>query len=337
MSNLKAITNVRLFDGKELSDKTTVYVDGDRFAEEVEGVQVIDAKGAFMMPGLIDGHCHVTQKRNVRAGLKYGVTTAMSIRSSDDMRRSSRARIYSTYDRALGSVNDPKEFVDTEIANGADYIKVIIEHKPMMDKTIIKEDVVKGIVEEAHKRGKLVACHAVSVPTLEMAIEAGVDIYVHVPLEAVMTADMVDRIAAQGAPVVPTLSMMMGFANGPIYGYKKSDYKNSEDCVRLLHEAGVPLMVGTDANNVIFLPWVKFGRDMHREMNLMAGAGLQPLELLRGATSIVADGYGLKDVGSIEPGKYADFLLIDGDPSRDIRDMSRIKAVYIGGEAVYSE
>ena len=337
MSNLKAITNVRLFDGKELSDKTTVYVDGDRFAEEAKGAQVIDAEGAFMMPGLIDGHCHITQKRSVRAGHKYGVTTAMSIQSSCDLRQNSRARIYSTYDRALGSVTDPKEFVDTEIANGADYIKVIIEHKPMMDKTIIKEDVVKGIVEEAHKRGKLVACHAVSVPTLEMAIEAGVDIYVHVPLEAVMTADMVDRIAAQGAPVVPTLSMMMGFANGPIYGYKKSDYKNSEDCVLLLHEAGVPLMVGTDANNVIFLPWVKFGRDMHREMNLMAGAGLQPLELLRGATSIVADGYGLKDVGSIEPGKYADFLLIDGDPSRDIRDMSRIKAVYIGGEAVYSE
>ena len=337
MAGIKAITNVRLFDGKELSDQTTVYIKGDRFSEACDGAEIIDAQGRFMMPGLIDGHCHVTWKRNANVALKYGVTSSMSISSPQDLRRGNRERIYTTYDRALGSVTDPKEFVETEIANGADYIKIIIEHKPLMDKTIIRDDVVRGIVEESHKHGKLVACHAVSVPTMELAIDAGADIYVHVPLEAVMTPDMVDRIKAQGAPVVPTLCMMKGFADIPIYGYKRKDFQNSVECVRMLHEAGVPLMVGTDASNVVFLPWVKFGKDMYREMDLMAGAGLSSLELMRGATSIVADGYGLDDVGVIEPGRYADFILVDGDPSRNIDDVANLREVYIGGRRVFSK
>lgn len=336
MPETKVITNVRLFDGKELSDKTSVFIKEDRFVEECDAEQVIDAKGAFMMPGLIDGHCHVTQMRNVRANLKHGVTGAMSIQSPDAIRRTDQARIYSTYDRALGFVTDPKAFVETELSNGADYIKIIIEHKPMMAKTIISDDVVMGIVEEAHKHGKLVACHAVSVPAMELAIEAGVDIHVHVPLEATMTADMVDKIAAHGAPVVPTLAMMKGFADIPIYGYKKQDYQNSVNCVQMLHEAGVPLMVGTDASNIIFLPWVKFGKGLHNEMQLMAAAGLKPLEILAGATAITAESYGLTDIGSIAPGKYADYILIDGDPSKDIGDISKIRNVVFGGKTVFS-
>ena len=336
MPGTKAITNVRLFNGKELSDKTTVFIKDERFAAECEAEQVIDAKGAFMMPGLIDGHCHVTQMRNVRANLKYGVTGAMSIQSPDAIRRNKEGRVYSTYNRALGFVTDAKEFVETEIANGAEYIKIIIEHKPMMAKTVIRDDVVMDIVKEAHKHGKLVACHAVSVPAMEVAIEAGVDIHIHVPLEATMTADMVDKVAAHGAPCVPTLAMMKGFADIPIYGYKKQDYQNSVNCVQMMHEAGVPMMVGTDASNIIFLPWVKFGKGLHYEMELMNAAGLTPLEIITGATGITADSYALKDTGIIEPGRYADFLLIDGNPAESIGDMAKIKNVTVGGKSVFN-
>ncbi len=335
MPETKAITNVRLFDGKELSDKTTVFIDGDRFVEECKAEQVIDAKGAFMMPGLIDGHCHVTKQRNIRANLERGVTGAMTIQSPAAIRQTDSMRIYSTYDRALGFVTDPKAFVEKELANDADYIKIIIEHKPMMAKTIIGDDVVKGVVEEAHKHGKLVACHAVSVPAMEVAIEAGVDIHVHVPLEATMSTEMVDKVAARKTPVVPTLAMMKGFADIPIYGYKKEDYQNSVNCVRMLHEADVPLMVGTDASNIIFLPWVKFGKGLHYEMQLMAEAGLKPLEILSGATEIAAKSYGFTDIGSIAPGKYADFILIDGDPAENIADISKIKTVAVGGKIVF--
>lgn len=336
MAKTKAITNVRLFDGKELSDKTTVYIDGERFAAELDAQETIDAKGAFMMPGLIDAHCHVTQMRNVNRNLKNGVTAAMTIQTPNKLKASNKMRIYSTYNRALGFVTDAKEFVETEIANGSDYIKIIIEHKPMMAKTIIRDDVVMGIVEEAHKRGKLVACHAVSVPAMELAIEAGVDIHVHVPLEATMSADMVDRIAAHRAPVVPTLAMMKGFTDIPIYGYKKQDYQNSVNCVQMLHEAGVPLMTGTDASNIIFLPWVKFGDGLHGEMQLMSAAGLSNTEILAGATSIAAESYGMNEAGLIAPGKYADFILVNGDPTANLSDIDNIKLVSVGGETVFT-
>lgn len=331
---LTAIENVRLFDGKKLSDKTCVYMNEGRFAQKGKPEKVIDAGGAFMMPGLIDAHCHATWKLNYRAGVKHGVTSAVSIQTPKELKKAAKGRICSSFDRALGFTEDAKAFVEREIDNGADYIKIIIEHKPMMAKTIIKESVVHDIVEQAHKRGKLVACHAVSVPSMKIAIDAGVDIHVHVPLEACMTEEMADRIAAHKATVVPTLAMMQGFANNPMYGYKKSDYENSVNCVRMLHEAGVPLLVGTDASNIIFLPWVKFGKDMHREMVLLSGAGLSSAEILAGASGLTAEAYGINELGEIAPGKYADFILIDGDPVNDINDSRKIKTVFIGGQAV---
>ena len=151
-----------------------------------------------------------------------------------------------------------------------------------------------------------------------------------------MTPEMAEKIARQKAACVPTLVMMKGFADIPIYGYKKEDYRHAENNVRMLHEAGVPLLAGTDANNVIFLPRVRFGSDLHREMRLMAGAGLTPAEILAGATGLAAKVFGVDSIGTFEPGRHADMILIDGAPDRNIADISQIRKVWIGGVEVFS-
>ena len=333
-----AITNVRVFDGFQLSEMTTVVMENGLISDKKDADVVIDGKGGFLMPGLIDSHSHLTWKANAKACVRAGVTATISISSTEKVKAlPDSTRIFSTHGRALGSCEDGKAFVEEEAANGAAYIKIIVEDRPMMAKTRITQDVMNVIAEETHKRGLLLATHAVSVPTLQMAIDAGTDIYIHVPLEADMTPDMAAKIAAQGASCVPTLAMMKGFADIPIYGYKKEDYKHSENNARMLHEAGVPLLVGTDASNLIFLPWVKFGKDLHKEMQLMAGAGLKPEEILAGATGLAAKAYGEASVGTLEPGRRADLILIDGDPTADIANTANIRKVWIGGNEVFSK
>ena len=333
-----AITNVRIFDGYKMSDLTTLVIENGLIADKTTADIEIDGKGGFLMPGLIDSHTHLTWKANVKKSVQCGVTSTFSISSTAKVKQlPDSTRIFSTHDRALGSCTDARAFVAEEAAHGAAYVKIIVEDVPRMAKTTITQDVMNVIVEESHKRGLLVATHAVSVPTLQMAIDAGTDIYIHVPLEAEMTEEMAARIAQNGRACVPTLAMMKGFADIPIYGYKKEDYKHSENNVRMLHEAGVPLLVGTDASNVIFLPKVRFGSDMHKEMRLMSGAGLTPAEILAGATSLAAKAFGVDSIGTLAVGGHADLILIDGAPDQDIADTSKIRKVWIGGSEVFSK
>lgn len=126
-------------------------------------------------------------------------------------------------------------------------------------------------------------CCPVLSTLIRIRIDAGTDIHIHVPLEAEMTQSMVDQIVQHKASCVPTLATMKGYADSPLYGYKKDDYKHSENNVRMLYEAGIPILAGTDASNIIFLPKVRFGADFHKEMKLMAGAGMTPLEVLKAA------------------------------------------------------
>jgi len=98
--------------------------------------------------------------------------------------------------------------------------------------------------------------------------------------------------------------------------------------VRFLHQRGVRLVAGTDANN----PWVVPGPSFHRELELLVAAGIPPGDVLRIATHNGADALGiLADVGTIEPGKRADLVLLGASPLADIRNTRRIEWVMQGG------
>lgn len=98
---------------------------------------------------------------------------------------------------------------------------------------------------------------------------------------------------------------------------------------RLLYDRGVPLVVGTDTPN----PWTAPGTSFHRELELLAGTGIPPLEVLRLATGSGARALGILDqIGTIAPGKQADLVLLDADPVTDIRNSRRIVWVMQGGE-----
>jgi imidazolonepropionase-like amidohydrolase len=98
--------------------------------------------------------------------------------------------------------------------------------------------------------------------------------------------------------------------------------------VKHLHDAGVVLTIGTDANN----PWVVPGVSFHRELQLFADAGIPPAALLRMATRNGAEALGVgHETGTIEPGKRADLVLLRRDPLSNIVNTTSIEWVMQGG------
>ncbi len=97
-----------------------------------------------------------------------------------------------------------------------------------------------------------------------------------------------------------------------------------------LAEAGVPIAFGTDSG-----PLGRFqGYFEHMEMELMAEAGLTPEQILRSATGVAAECLGRDDIGTLEPGRRADFVLLGGNPLEDVANLREISGVWVGGVRV---
>lgn len=102
----------------------------------------------------------------------------------------------------------------------------------------------------------------------------------------------------------------------------------SAEAVVALHEGGAAVLAGTDTMDAFVLP----GISLHQELALLVRAGLTPLAALQSATLRAAEYRGTAAIeGSIMPGRRADLVLLDADPLRDIANLSRVRAVIIGG------
>jgi imidazolonepropionase-like amidohydrolase len=101
----------------------------------------------------------------------------------------------------------------------------------------------------------------------------------------------------------------------------------SEQNLKKLWDAGIPIVMGTDAGNIGTL----HGPSVFREMALMRDAGLTPLQVLRSATTNGAKAMGRDDLGAIAPGKLADLVLLDADPLADVANLSHAERVIKDG------
>jgi imidazolonepropionase-like amidohydrolase len=97
--------------------------------------------------------------------------------------------------------------------------------------------------------------------------------------------------------------------------------------LKVLWDAGIPIVMGTDAGNIGTL----HGPSVFREMALMRDAGLTPLQILRSATTNGARAMGRSDLGTIAPGKLVDVVLLDADPLADVANLSRAERVIKAG------
>ncbi|MFC8720145.1 amidohydrolase family protein [Kitasatospora sp. NPDC057198] len=342
-----ALTNARVFDGSRLTAPRTVVIDHGRIGVSALGARQIDCGGAVLLPGLIDAHLHLQDLGTLHQLAASGVTTGLdmacfppalvaSLRNQPGL---TDIRSAGTPGVAPGSpqsgipgfpanavLTGPDQaagFVRARIAEGSDYIKVIVDEPGLSPETV------RAVTVAAHLSGRLVMAHATTAATAERALDAGVDIIQHVPLDVPLSAAAAARCAVTGTTTTPTLTMMEGFAGLGIPGL---DYAAAEGSVAALHRAGARILAGTDANHTPGIPvQPAFGTSLHHELELLVRAGLTNAEALRAATVLPAQSFGLRDRGSILPGYRADLVLVDGDPLADITATRAIRRIWIGG------
>ncbi|MBT4074147.1 MAG: amidohydrolase family protein [Chloroflexi bacterium] len=195
-----------------------------------------------------------------------------------------------------------------------------------------EEDEIEAIVSQAASQGKKTMCHAIAGPGLRMAVQADVGSIEH-GCYLSETPDLIHLMADTNTFFVPTL-MVYEYHSTVSPPYMRERALELADAHRLSIEMalsmGVKVVAGTDAGGFVH-------GDNAREIELLVEAGLTNMQAIQAATGWAAECIGLDaDTGTLEPGKYADLLVLDGDPLSEIgvlRDRDRLKLGLKGGDA----
>ncbi|HZQ21708.1 MAG TPA: amidohydrolase family protein [Terriglobales bacterium] len=195
----------------------------------------------------------------------------------------------------------------------------------------------KAIVAEAHRLGRKVAAHAHGAQGVAWASEAGVDSVEHGHL---MDDNSVATLKKNGTYLVPTLYLMdwqrenAAKANLPEFARQKMEMVSGKGvaAAKKAFQSGVKIGMGTDA--AVY----PHGLNAHELGVYVNKLGMTPLQAIQTATINDADLLGWSDkVGTIEPGKWADIIAVDGDPLRDVTILQHVKFVMKGGNVVKNE
>jgi imidazolonepropionase-like amidohydrolase len=194
-------------------------------------------------------------------------------------------------------------------------------------------DEMKALVGEAHDLGRRVMCHAVGGAGLRLAVEASVDSIEH-GCYLDEDPELLAMMAERGIFFVPTLTVYEYHRESPwahVRERARALHRHHLESVRRAQALGVKVVAGTDAGG--------HGHPANAlELRYLVESGLSPMQALQAATGLAAECLGLeRDIGTIEKGKQADMVVVDGDPLADIRvleDTRRIRLVMKGGVAV---
>jgi imidazolonepropionase-like amidohydrolase len=189
-------------------------------------------------------------------------------------------------------------------------------------------DETRAIVDEAHRKGLKVACHAYGGEGLRNCITAGVDVPTHgVDLDDASLKLLTDK----HLPLTVTMFDLSMEDAQEFKRFGNSRWRMMEKSFKKALGAGVTLPFGSGAGP---FPHGTQGE----QLAYLVKWGMPPVQALRAATSIAADTIGWStDVGSIDKGKFADLIAVSGDPLADITVMSHVRFVMKGGQIVRDE
>ena len=364
------ITNARILDaaGNTIERGSIVVSDGRiasvaAGAASTNGVTVIDALGKTVLPGYIDAHRHIMRGDDeawfreqsvdrMREFLEAGFTTLMSgggpVPGIIELKRRIEAgelegpRIV-TSGRVNTNGRTPEQAradVREMAATGVEIIKSSINLSPGNPEIAT----LTALADEARKHGLETMVHAVTVPDMIAAVEAGVGKLVHTPHDSFMTPQQAQLVADAGIENLSTTGFGVPFFgifnndNIPtfrdgspwpdgILGTGSNAAGEKAVNARTLWDAGVVYGFGTDTG---FNPRDGLAHEL-RPLHLMFSSQ-DILKLMGPNTAAFLD---MSDeLGTLEPGKLADMVIVDGDPLQLIYDLLNVEVVIKGGRVV---
>jgi len=260
---------------------------------------------------------------------------------------------------------EARQLVADDQAMKVDIVKIRVDDN-LGTTPKMSPDVYRAVIDEAHKRGLRVAVHLFYLDDAKAVLDAGADFIAHSIRDKDVDADVIATLKRKNVCVCPTLTREVStfvyestppWFSDPLF-LKHADpttvaalkeparqeaMRNSSSAqkykvalseasrnLKLLSDAGVKIAMGTDTG-----PPARFqGYFEQMELELMAKAGLTPRQVLISATRDAASCQQLADIGTLEKGKWADFVALDADPMADISNVRKINSVWIAGNKV---
>jgi imidazolonepropionase-like amidohydrolase len=229
------------------------------------------------------------------------------------------------FSRQADGVDEVRQAVREQFRAGANCIKLMSTGgvmTPGVDPGAVQftyEELRTG-VEEAHRTGRKAASHAQGNDGIKNSLRAGIDTIEH---GIFLDDEAIGLFLEKKTVLVPTLSapfniMEKGEKSGiPAFIIEKTKHVKDihNESAKKAYQAGIPIAMGADAGT----PFNGHGENI-KELELLVGIGLSPMETILSATRIAAETVGLsKMIGTIEEGKLADLIVVEGDPLKDIR------------------
>jgi imidazolonepropionase-like amidohydrolase len=304
------------------------------------------------------GYITLLAAKNAKLDLESGFTTARDLSSGStldvDLRDAINQgivpgpRMIVATEGIRGSIAGPRYFhlidspyegrkqVRVQLKNGADFIKVYaagIRANPAMGygaPTMTLEEQ-QAIVDEAHRQGVRTACTAHAGIAVRQSILAGCD---SLELNTINDDETVRMVVEKGIFMnfALTITKIQGERqNFPMAEMSKASFQRAL-------KAGVKIAFSVNATGAHGKQAGPYHGEEAVEFANMVAYGMTPLQAIRSATSVGAENLGLGDrIGSIEKGKYADFVGVSGNPANDVTELERIKFVMKGGQVVRND
>jgi imidazolonepropionase-like amidohydrolase len=342
----QALSNYLYFGIVNISDTGVTLIHG-------EGLKKLEREGKLIAPRIFE------------AGPTFTVVGGHPIPTN-------RALGRAIDPRTLTQIDGPKAAVEEVRRYRSEYkvatLKTIMESGGVLGYPRMSIETLKALADEAHALRLKVYAHAIQLPDIRDSLNGGVDLVAHGLVEP-LTADseIAQKMSKNKVSWLPGLNNSEAaiklFDHAEILNdpqVKKSvpvryidmardpkvlasmrprlegsrvRFESSRKTVKVLYDLGVNILVGTDSTGAPHRMF--FGWDVHREMELLVEAGMKPMDVIVATSRKAAEYLGQEKVlGTIEPGKIADLIILSDNPLENIRNTRRIEQVIYAGRII---